>query len=71
MALPGHRPLQRLNPIHRAAGITGADLDKSEQGLPVAQNFDWAPTFGVGMHFLLDGVSLSFAMLITGIGALI
>ncbi|WGH77589.1 putative monovalent cation/H+ antiporter subunit A [Jannaschia ovalis] len=32
---------------------------------------DWAPSLGVTLGILLDGLSLSFALLITGIGALV
>ncbi len=32
---------------------------------------DWAPTLGASLGFLLDGLSLTFALLITGIGALV
>lgn len=33
--------------------------------------FDWAPSLGVSLGILLDGLSLSFALLITGIGTLV
>jgi len=33
--------------------------------------YDWAPSLGIGLSFLLDGLSLTFALLISGIGALI
>ena len=32
---------------------------------------DWVPSLGVGLGLLLDGLSLTFALLITGIGALV
>ena len=33
--------------------------------------FDWVPSLGVSIGILLDGLSLSFALLITGIGTLV
>jgi multicomponent Na+:H+ antiporter subunit A len=38
---------------------------------PVSAGFDWAPDFGVRFSFLVDGLSLAFALTITGIGTLI
>jgi multicomponent Na+:H+ antiporter subunit A len=35
------------------------------------QSYDWVPSLGVSFAFALDGLSLLFALLITGIGALI
>ena len=35
------------------------------------QTFDWAPSLGIGLTFYLDGLSLIFALVITGIGALV
>ena len=40
-------------------------------GEVVAWRFDWAPSLGVSLGILLDGLSLTFALLITGIGALV
>ncbi|WP_308915372.1 hydrogen gas-evolving membrane-bound hydrogenase subunit E [Jannaschia sp. LMIT008] len=38
---------------------------------PVLWTMDWVPSLGVEIGFLLDGLSLTFALLITGIGTLI
>ncbi len=35
------------------------------------QSFDWVPSLGISLSFYLDGLSLLFALIITGIGALI
>lgn len=37
----------------------------------VVQAFDWAPSLGISLSFYLDGLSLLFALIITGVGALI
>ena len=37
----------------------------------VAWRIDWVPSLGVTVGFLLDGLSLGFALLITGIGVLV
>jgi multicomponent Na+:H+ antiporter subunit A len=33
--------------------------------------WDWVPSLGISLSFLIDGLSLTFALLITGIGALV
>jgi len=40
-------------------------------GETVAGFFDWIPSLGVGFSWYLDGLSLTFALLISGIGTLI
>ncbi|MCY3781229.1 MAG: proton-conducting transporter membrane subunit [Chloroflexi bacterium] len=35
------------------------------------QSFEWIPSLGISLSFYLDGLSLLFALIITGIGALI
>lgn len=40
-------------------------------GQPVVESVTWAPTLGVALAFRLDGLSLLFALLVTGIGGLI
>ena len=40
-------------------------------GRVVTQQVDWAPALGVNLSLRLDGFSLLFALLITGIGALV
>lgn len=37
----------------------------------IVQSFDWVPSLGISLSFYLDGLSLLFALIITGIGALI
>ena len=34
-------------------------------------NYDWVPSMGINFNFLLDGLSLLFALMITGIGTLV
>jgi multicomponent Na+:H+ antiporter subunit A len=40
-------------------------------GESVRARYDWAPSLGVSLSFTLDGLSLLFALLISGVGALI
>jgi multicomponent Na+:H+ antiporter subunit A len=40
-------------------------------GKVLAAGLDWVPSLGVRLSFLIDGLSLTFALLITGIGALV
>ena len=40
-------------------------------GGPVAWRMDWVPSLGVSLGWRLDGLSLTFALLITGVGALV
>src|SRR5690606_23801596 len=42
-----------------------------EAGLAIAERVAWAPSLGVDLSLRLDGFSLLFALLITGIGALV
>ncbi len=37
----------------------------------VVQDIDWIPSLGIGLSFYLDGLSLLFSLIITGVGALI
>ena len=37
----------------------------------IIQSFDWMPSLGISLSFYLDGLSLLFAMIVTGVGALI
>lgn len=41
------------------------------EGQPVAGGYDWIPSLGVRFSWYLDGLSLTFALLIAGIGTLI
>ncbi|MEM1055557.1 MAG: putative monovalent cation/H+ antiporter subunit A [Bacteroidota bacterium] len=47
----------------RAGTVTGGET--------VRQSWAWVPSFDVSLAFTLDGLSLLFALLITGLGALI
>ncbi|MBD1396078.1 putative monovalent cation/H+ antiporter subunit A [Pontibacter sp. JH31] len=40
-------------------------------GSPLGEVQKWAPSLGINLHFYLDGLSLLFALLITGFGTLI
>lgn len=40
-------------------------------GTNLVQHLDWVPSLGVNLDFRLDGLSLLFALLITGIGTAI
>ncbi len=41
------------------------------QGIPLAETYPWLTALGINFSFRLDGLSLLFALLVTGIGALI
>ncbi len=38
-------------------------------GVPVRERWSWAPSLGLDLSFMLDGLSLTFALLVTLIGA--
>ncbi|RYG74763.1 Na+/H+ antiporter subunit A [Lentibacillus lipolyticus] len=38
---------------------------------PVRQSYEWIPSLGINFNFYLDGLSLLFVLLISGIGALV
>ncbi|MCX7304505.1 MAG: putative monovalent cation/H+ antiporter subunit A [Hyphomicrobiales bacterium] len=40
-------------------------------GRPIAGGYDWIPSLGIRFSWYLDGLSLTFGLLISGIGALI
>jgi multicomponent Na+:H+ antiporter subunit A len=46
-------------------------LETVAEGRPVAGGYDWVPSLGVRFSWYLDGLSLTFALLIAGIGVLI
>ncbi|MCB1419251.1 MAG: putative monovalent cation/H+ antiporter subunit A [Notoacmeibacter sp.] len=46
-------------------------LDSVSQGEKVTGGYAWVPEFGVNFSWMLDGLSLTFALLVTGIGTLI
>ena len=46
-------------------------VDDVAAGTIVKLGIDWVPVLGLRLSFLIDGLSLTFALLITGIGAVI
>ena len=46
-------------------------LPQIKQGIPVIETLNWIPTFNINLTSYLDGLSLIFGLLITGIGALV
>lgn len=48
-----------------------AKLPAIAAGEVILQHHDWVPSLGLNLDFRLDGLSLLFSLLITGIGALI
>ena len=48
-----------------------AQLPAITQGAVLSERFVWAPTLGLELTFRLDGLSLFFGLIITGIGACI
>ena len=40
-------------------------------GQPVLLGFDWVPSMDIRLSVMIDGLSLTFALLISGIGALV
>lgn len=49
--------------LSRAPAVAG--------GAPLAWEVPWVPTLGVALAFRLDGLSLAFALLVAGVGALV
>ena len=46
-------------------------LPEIADGGSIRVSYDWVPSLGVSLSFLIDGLSLTFALLISGIGAFI
>lgn len=46
-------------------------LPEVSRGNVIRQNFEWVPSMGLNLNFALDGLSLLFSLLITGIGFLV
>ncbi len=59
-----------LIPVAIFAHFAGFSADVA-QGEVVTGGYDWVPSFDVGFSWLIDGLSLTFILLISGIGALI
>lgn len=52
-------------------GYFASFFPRIKNGDPVSMFYDWVPSFGVDLSFRLDGLSLLFVLMITGIGALV
>lgn len=73
--------LHRLSPRVSAAtsplvaaglfAVFASFLPEILAGRSVLESLEWAPALGVRLSFHLDGLALLFALLITGIGALV
>jgi multicomponent Na+:H+ antiporter subunit A len=54
---------------------TGAEVPRVYGGpagwISVLIPADWVPSLGIALSFLFDGLSLTFALLISGIGTLV
>ncbi|RJG45918.1 putative monovalent cation/H+ antiporter subunit A [Mesorhizobium sp. DCY119] len=59
-----------LAPLWMFSHFAGMSGPVSE-GAAIAGGFDWIPSLGVRFSWYIDGLSLTFALLITGIGTLI
>lgn len=46
-------------------------IKRVSEGEIITQQYEWVPSFGVNLNFTLDGLSLLFSLLITGIGFLV
>ncbi len=80
MGQAGHH---RASPAATAAGLIPAviaaalflwftqALGTVAAGAEVRVAWDWVPSLGISLSFLIDGLSLTFGLLITGIGALV
>jgi multicomponent Na+:H+ antiporter subunit A len=48
-----------------------SQIGRVESGEPLTAFYPWVPGLGIGLSFYLDGLSLLFALLISGMGALV
>ena len=76
--LPFLAPFLRRHVGWWATGVAAAlfslaltQVPRIADGRPIEFSFDWVPSLGVRFSFLLDGFSLFFVLLITGMGTLI
>lgn len=46
-------------------------INRVADGEVITQHYNWIPSFGVNLGFTLDGLSLLFSLMITGIGFLV
>jgi multicomponent Na+:H+ antiporter subunit A len=49
----------------------GSQLPRVAAGEPLQDRYPWVPSLGIALDFRLDGLSLVFSLLITGIGTLV
>jgi multicomponent Na+:H+ antiporter subunit A len=72
-----HTPLMTVAgwiPVVLAAGIFAVLLQAVpavSDGAPIRVVWPWVPSLGVSLSFWIDGLSLTFGLLISGIGALV
>jgi multicomponent Na+:H+ antiporter subunit A len=59
-----------LAPLAAFAGLWTL-LPRIASGGKIPVSFAWAPSWGLNLSFMLDGLSLTFALTIAGVGALI
>lgn len=59
-----------LVPLAMFAWLTSF-LPEIQQGKPLVFNYHWFVSMDVGLDFLIDGLGLLFALIITGIGTLV
>ncbi len=52
-------------------GLAVSQLASVAQGASLVERFEWAPSLNVGSVLVLDGLSLLFVLLVTGLGALV
>ncbi len=68
----GHRAVYGLALFPLAAFLIFLSfLPSVAAGVPVVAGMDWVPSLGLRFSVFLDGLSLTFALLVTGIGTLI
>ncbi|HBG97334.1 MAG TPA: putative monovalent cation/H+ antiporter subunit A [Rhodobacteraceae bacterium] len=73
-AAPAAPGLAGLLPVALSAVLFAGFLALVPQvadGGAIRLAWDWVPTLGIALSFLVDGLSLTFALLISGIGALV
>lgn len=46
-------------------------ISEIADGKVIYENHEWVPSFGVNLSFTLDGLSLLFALMITGVGTMV
>ncbi len=62
--------LSAIIPLSLFAYFAGYIEEVSGGGI-ISQSYTWVPSFGVNLGFTLDGLSLMFSLMITGIGFLV